>query len=354
MNRYVPTGASAAGGIGIVSFCTDTNLDRRVAIKYLGVDGEHRRILDELQALQRIRSKHVVQIYDVVYERDGTLMGIVEEYVTGDSLEEHLGRLSPDESFVKLVYQMASGIADIHDVNVIHRDVKPANIKIDNENILKVIDFNLARDVKDGKTRGFVGTRGYAAPEQYSASVAVFGREVDVYALGVVAWALLNGERLPQELRVVPPRPDEWTSAGGGFVALDSGLDDVLMTLLDAAVSSVPGQRPLARAIADRAGRVLLRGKHRAVLVNRKGQAYKFETGTQSATVRNSFASATIHYDLMDFRLVKVSGEVWINNLKGRTGMRLPDGCVLTLGDPVRGISRSFLPFDVSHPEVVL
>ena len=276
MNRYIPTGASAAGGIGIVSFSTDTNLDRRVAIKYLGVDGEHRRILDELKALQRIRSKHVVQIYDVVNERDGTLMGIVEEYVTGDSLEEHLGELSPDMPFVKLVYQMASGIADIHDVKVIHRDIKPANMKIDNENILKIIDFNLARDVKDGKTRGFVGTRGYAAPEQYSAPVALFGPEVDVYALGVVAWALLNGERLPQELRVVPPRPDEWKTAGGGFVALDSGLDAVLMNLLDAAVSSAPGQRPLAREIADRAGRVLLRGKHRAVLVNRNGQAYEF------------------------------------------------------------------------------
>ena len=91
----------------------------------------------------------------------------------------------------KLGYsQIASGIADIHDVNVIHRDVKPANMKIDNEEILKIIDFNLARDVKDGKTHGFVGTRGYAAPEQYSASVAVFGLEVDVYALGVVAWAV--------------------------------------------------------------------------------------------------------------------------------------------------------------------
>ena len=354
MTRYVPTGTSAAGGIGTVSFCTDTNLDRRVAIKYLSVDGEHRRILDELEALQRIRSKHVVQIYDVVYERDGTLMGIVEEYVTGDSLEEHLGGLSPDESFVKLVYQIASGIADIHDVNVIHRDVKPANMKIDNEEILKIIDFNLARDVKDGKTHGFVGTRGYAAPEQYSASVAVFGLEVDVYALGVVAWALLNGKRLPQELRVVPPRPDEWKSAGGGFVALYSGLDDVLMNLLDAAVSSAPAQRPLARDIANRAGRVLLRGKHRAVLMNQKGQAYELGAGTQGATVKNSFASATFRYDLMDFRLVKVSGEVWINNLQGRNGMRLPDGCVLALGDPVRGRNRSFLTFDVSHPEVVL
>ena len=342
MTRYVPTGTSAAGGIGIVSFSTDTNLDRPVAIKYLGVDGEHRRILDELNALQRIRSKHVVQIYDVVYEHDGTLMGIVEEYVTGDSLEEHLGELSPDMPFVRMVYQMASGIADIHDVKVIHRDIKPANMKIDDENILKIIDFNLARDVKDVKTRGFVGTRGYAAPEQYSAPVALFGPEVDVYALGVLAWALLHGRRLPQELRVVPPRPDEWKTAGGGFVALDSGLDAVLMNLLDAAVSSAPGQRPLARDIADRAGRVLLRGKHRAVLVDRKGQAYQFGSDMQRATVKNRFGSATIQYDLMDFRLMKATGETWINNLQATDGMRLPDGCVLTLGDPERGMARSF------------
>ena len=281
-------------------------------------------------------------------------MGIVEEYVTGDSLEEHVGMSSPDESFVKLVYQMASGIADIHDVDVIHRDVKPANMKIDDENILKIIDFNLARDVTDGSTRGFVGTRGYAAPEQYSSSVAVFGREVDVYALGVVAWALLNGERPPQELRVVPPRPDEWKAAGGGFVALDSGLDDVLMGLLDEAVSSAPAQRPLARDIANRAGRALLRGKHRGVLMDQRGQAYELSADAKIATVRNDVGSATFRYDLMDFRLTKVDGEVWINNIRGQNGMRLPDGCVLALGNPTRGRNRSFITFDVSHPEVVL
>ena len=66
MERYVPTGRSTKGGLGEIVFCTDQNLDRNVVIKY---GNRHRRLLDELAALQRIRSKHVVEIFDVVHER---------------------------------------------------------------------------------------------------------------------------------------------------------------------------------------------------------------------------------------------------------------------------------------------
>ena len=71
------TGATLAGGIGTVVVCTDTNLDRKVAIKFVQPGGEHRRLLDELAALQRIRSKHVVQIFDVDHFDSGPRMGII-------------------------------------------------------------------------------------------------------------------------------------------------------------------------------------------------------------------------------------------------------------------------------------
>ena len=162
MARYIPTGVTEAGGIGTVSFCTDTNLDRKVAIKYLYDGGDHSRLLDELAALQRIRSKHVVRVLDVVYEKPdgGQQMGLVLEFISGKSVAELVGQVAADQSFVRLVYQMACGIADIHDVRVIHRDIKPLNMKVDDEQILKIIDFNLARDIKDGKTQGFKGTQG--------------------------------------------------------------------------------------------------------------------------------------------------------------------------------------------------
>ena len=339
-----------------MSFCIDTNLDRKVAIKYLDDGGDHGRLLDELAALQRIRSKHVVRVLDVVYENPGggQKMGLVLEFISGKSVAELVGQVAADQSFVRLVYQMACGIADIHDVDMIHRDIKPLNMKVDDEQILKIIDFNLARDIKDGKTQGFKGTQGYAAPELYSGTAVKFGRKVDVYALGVTAWAFLRGRRLPDELRVLPPDPEAWKVSGGGFVPLNTGIDRELMALLDAAVSTDPRKRPSARKIADRAGRVLSREKHRGTLVREDGTRYELSTLSKGASTKSRYGSAVVSYDSMDFVLTDVSGEVWVNNRKAQKKEKLPGGCVLAFGDPSRGRARSFMTFDISHPEVVL
>jgi serine/threonine-protein kinase len=184
-------------------------LDRKVAVKFLHVGGEHRRLLDELAALQRIRSKHVVEIFDVTYSRDLS-MGIVQEFVDGADLQPLLGNVRSNEEFLRLLYQMSSGLADIHTVGIVHRDIKPSNIMIDGVGILKIIDFNLARPNNAAHTQGFVGTRGYAAPELYLDGRVDFDPKVDVYALGVTALALLKGEDLPRELLHRPPLSDAW------------------------------------------------------------------------------------------------------------------------------------------------
>ena len=154
MDRYVPTGRSTKGGLGEVVLCTDRNLGRKVVIKY---GNEHHRLLDELAALQRIRSKHVVEIFDVMYERASARMGIVEEFIDGEELTSKLGTIQPDDRFVHLLYQLASGLADIHEVGIVHRDIKPSNVLVDADQILKIIDFNLARLTDDANTSGFVG-----------------------------------------------------------------------------------------------------------------------------------------------------------------------------------------------------
>ena len=217
---------------------------------------------------------------------------------------------------------MACGIADIHDVGVIHRDIKPLNMKVDDEQVLKIIDFNLARDISEGETQGpsFKGTRGYAAPELYSDSAVKFGREVDVYALGVAAWALLHGRQLPDELRVLPPDPEAWKAGHGGFVSLNTSIDGELMALLDAAVSTDPKKRPTAREIANRSGRVLSRGKHRGILVLKDGTRFALSSSSKGASTKAKHGSATVSYDSMDFVVTKLSGEVWVNNMKAQTG----------------------------------
>lgn len=352
MSRYVTTGETVAGGIGAVVVYADKNLDRKVAIKFVQ-RGEHRRLLDELAALQRIRSKHVVQIFDVEYFNPGSRMGIVEEFIEGDSLETVLSKVTVEDGFLRLLYQAATGIADIHAVGIVHRDIKPSNILVDREGILKIIDFNLSRSEDDALTVGFVGTPGYAAPELYVPGHVVFCTAVDVYALGVTAWALVHGKKLPKDLASKPPRPDIWKATSGGFESLP-GLDAELARLLDACLKVSPSDRPIAAQIADRAARLLLHGQHRALFV---GAAKPFELDGSNPRVRltDSRGSIIVEYDGLDFRATSVTGEVWVNNIQLVAGATLPDCCVIALGGPHRRANdRVFVTMDVSHPEVVL
>jgi eukaryotic-like serine/threonine-protein kinase len=330
VSRYVTTGATAAGGIGAVVVYMDTNLDRKVAIKFVHPGGEHRRLLDELAALQRIRSKHVVQIFDVDFFDPGSRMGIIEEFIDGDSLHTVLGKTTTEGRFVRLLYQAATGIADIHALGIVHRDIKPSNVLVDHEGILKIIDFNLSRPENEAHTIGVVGTPGYAAPELHALGVVSFDVGVDVYALGVTAWALVHGKKLPKELALRPPQPDIWKATSGGFGVLPE-LDAELANLLDACLEVSPSDRPTAAQVARRAARLLLHGKHRAMFV---GAAKPFELNASNpgVSLSDTRGSVIIEYDGLDFRATSVTGEVWANNIQLVTGATLPDCCVIALG----------------------
>lgn len=353
MDRYVPTGKSTKGGLGEVVFCTDQNLDRNVVIKY---GNQHRRLLDELAALQRIRSKHVVEIFDVVHERDGAQMGIVEEFIDGEELTSKLGNIKPDDDFIRLLYQLASGLAEIHAVGIVHRDVKPSNVLVDADQILKIIDFNLARLEDDADTHGFVGTRGYAAPELYAGGHITFDSKVDVYAMGVTALVLIRGKSLPGWLRKRPPKPEKWKATTGGFGALSKDLDGELVRILDACLSDDHRVRPSAAEVRDRAARVLLHGKHRAAFVMANGDVFELHSGNKRVSLQHQiFGKLSIVYDGLDFRVSDVAGDVWANNIEVSLGTSLPDCCVIAFGGPERRANqRSFVTMDVSHPEVVL
>jgi serine/threonine protein kinase len=150
--------------------CTDTHLERQVVIKSLKPGADTKRILDELAALQTIRSKHVVQIYDVIRDEKGAVVGIVEEYLPGDDLTSVKAPQNSDE-FLWLAYPIAEGIADIHAHNRVHRDIKRQNMKFDAEGCLKIFDFGLARDTAaEVSTMGEIGTPGYMAPELFAAT----------------------------------------------------------------------------------------------------------------------------------------------------------------------------------------
>jgi serine/threonine-protein kinase len=252
---------------------------------------------------------------------------------------------------------MAVGLADIHGVDVIHRDIKPNNMLVDPEGILKIIDFNLARTDEGAHTHGFVGTPGYAAPELFRAGRVDFGKSIDVYALAVTAYALLKGPSLPGPLNETPPRTGEWIAAGGGFVGARPGLDAEIVRLLDASLNEDPLARPSARQIADRAARVLLVGKHKALFATDAGAVFELSATKPRVRLQHpkGLASLSIGYDGLDFRAVDLSGEVWINNMQLAVGAILPSCCVIGLGSPTRPHGeRLFVTMDVSYPEVVL
>src|SRR5665213_1996428 len=166
--RYAPVGSpSLGGGMSHVQLCHDSKLNRDVIVKQLVPGVDQVRLLDEIRALQTIRSGYVVQIYEVIRDASGTIAAIVEEYCSGSDLSDQRGAIDAEE-FVQIGYQFSTGIGEIHGAGVIHRDIKPQNVRVDALGDLKIIDFGLARTAgPDAKTFSVIGTSGFMAPDPF-------------------------------------------------------------------------------------------------------------------------------------------------------------------------------------------
>ena len=213
--RYEPTGITSAGGMGEVIECVDSHLQRRVIIKRLQVGVEERRLIDEQKALAKVRSKHVVQLYDIIEltDRKKSDKAIVIEFIEGENLD--VGSYKVGRKYLNVLLQIACGLKDIHDAGVIHRDIKPNNIRLDKEGVVKIIDFGLARSLDDAKTRSIIGTPVFMAPELWSDKTVSFDHSIDVYAFGATSLALLS-KTLPTELVNRPPQAVSLTTLSAG------------------------------------------------------------------------------------------------------------------------------------------
>lgn len=341
--RYQPTGNFASGGFGDVIFCDDQHLGRRVAIKFIKDASENHRMLDELKALMLLRSKNVVQLYDIVLS-DKDSIGIVQEYIDGKDLLNSPFPNASRENYIKTLWQIASGIADIHDANVIHRDIKPNNMKFDNEGIVKIFDFGLSRDEgSKAVTQGYKGTPLFSAPELFNIGEVRFTTAIDVYAFGVTAIVLSGGKLFPFQ-----PLPTNF------FATLPIALPDELVSLLTKCLDPDPANRPSMAVIRDRLCRYLLHDKHQALAVYNK-QPKVLNSSTRVVSLKlPEIGEIKIEYDEVDFCVTFVDGEVFINNSSVKQGDTIPGSCVVTLGNKERGPNRKYITFDVSHPEVVL
>lgn len=190
------------GGMANVYKAQDHFLNRFVAIKVLkeelSDDKEFvHRFNTEAQAAARISNPHVVSIYDVGFENG--LYYIVMEYIEGITLKEYIEKkhnLSWREA-AEFAAQICEGLDAAHKQSVIHRDIKPQNIIMTADNILKVTDFGIARATSQATTTNSsstIGTVHYLSPEQ--ARGGYTNEKTDIYSLGVVLYEMLTG-RLP-------------------------------------------------------------------------------------------------------------------------------------------------------------
>jgi serine/threonine protein kinase len=198
--RYRIERTLGSGGMAVVYLAHDKELHRRVAIKVLaehlaGDDSFRARFLQESKLAGRLSHPNVVQVYDAG-ETEGSPY-IVMEYVPGDTIAQR-GKLSYRDA-VPLALQACAGLQHAHAAGLVHRDVKPANLLVREDDVLKIADFGIARAAELTRLTQHgtvIGTAAYLSPEQAA------GEEVttatDIYSLGAVVYELLTG-RAPYE-----------------------------------------------------------------------------------------------------------------------------------------------------------
>ena len=344
----------AGGGMSDTLLCKDKHLDRSVVIKALKPGIDQKRILDELTALTAIRSKHVVQVYDVIRGDKGRVEGLVEEYLEGPDISTAPAPANATEA-MQLLYSISKGISDIHAHDRVHRDIKPDNMRRDKEGCLKIFDFGLAKpDVVGSGTKTLYFTPGYTPPEAFEKNAAgehAFTESLDVFAFGATAYHLLNGGILPPGVQSMPPVVPH---GGYSFPASPQGLSPKIMTALSGCLSADPKARPTMLEIVDLLASHLLKDKHRASLLH-NGTEYTLDAKNRGANLAlGSVASIELRYDGFSFFAKNVAGPVFINNMTVSSGFKLPGACVIVLGQYSPGGARAVIPVAVSHPEVNL
>lgn len=198
-DRYEIIKTIGEGGMANVYLAEDTILERKVAIKVLRGDLSNdekfiRRFKREALSVSNLSHPNIVEVYDVG-EEDGNYY-IVMEYIEGKTLKQLLqkrGALTLNE-VIDIMTQLTDGLAHAHEAYIIHRDIKPQNIMIEDNGLVKITDFGIAMALNSTQltqTNSVMGSVHYLPPEQANGKGSTV--KSDIYSLGILMYELLTG-----------------------------------------------------------------------------------------------------------------------------------------------------------------
>ncbi len=202
--RYQIIEELGKGGMGKVYKAYDTEIKEKVALKLIKAEISSdkktiERFQNEIKFARKIGHRNVCRMYDLNKE-EGSYY-ITMEYVSGEDLKSFIRRIGqlPSGKAISIAKQVCEGLSEAHRLGVVHRDLKPSNIMIDKDGNARIMDFGIARSLKEKGITGagvMIGTPEYMSPEQ------VEGKDIDhctdIYSLGVILYEMVTG-RVPFE-----------------------------------------------------------------------------------------------------------------------------------------------------------
>jgi eukaryotic-like serine/threonine-protein kinase len=216
VGKYQILSNLGSGGFGTVFLAKDAWIDKKVAIKVPHRQGgDEADMLQEPRLLAALDHPNIVGI--VTAERVDSVFFIVMEYVKGESLEAVLDREKSLDVARALNYavQILKGVGHAHEAQILHRDLRPANVLISDSGLVKVADFGTSRLLEKSHATTVIGSPPYMAPEQFQGRAVLAS---DIYSVGVILYQMLTGtlpyfspnpaqiERMVSQGRCTPPK----------------------------------------------------------------------------------------------------------------------------------------------------
>lgn len=255
---YKPTQFLGHGAMGNVYLCHDESLNRMVVVKQMvpslydqGAFVE--RFEREAKILAKLNHPAIVLPYALWQESNGQY-SLAMEFVYGKSLRQLLDKCPkpPLWAVMEILYHISSGLAEAHRYSVTHRDVKPANVMLDKDGRVRILDFGVAHDENDQElTEDFaqLGTASYMSPEQIHDSSSITPAS-DVFSIGIIACEMLLGEN-----------PFRGTSLAETFQniqkkkipakAFDKSIPKEIVNFVLSLLRKDPRKRPMANDVAE-------------------------------------------------------------------------------------------------------